>query len=356
MDAEIQNSQKSTPKLLIEDNQILNDLHHIEQKLSMGVRSSTRLPQELSERLIQLGGKRIRPLLLCMVYRSLEQKYTIKPRATRDDLYTLASVSELVHTATLFHDDVLDFSEERRGAPSAHVLYGNKISILVGDFVYAEAFAQLMERALLEPSQKLARTIKQLVEGELLQHEMTMSRSLLWQDFLNVARAKTASLFSWCCEIGAWASGLDYNEIAFDFGQNLGLAFQFADDILDTYNLKELEENPEKVNEWIDAAPPLPVVLAAQVKNNECVELWNRLKTDGKKISQEEALKVVQNLMAICSEPEIIEKCEHAVIRYIASAEKGLEYLGGSSELEQAVEIIKYRAQKGLAYGRELKQ
>ncbi len=321
------------------DETLAVDLTEVEKKLQSGVRSSLSLPRELAERLVLAGGKRIRPLLMCLTYRSLKSDRTLLERASASDLHTLAAVAEWVHTATLFHDDVIDASPTRRGQPTAHTLHGNKVSILVGDFVYAEAFSLLMDRGLLDPSRELATTIKSLVEGELLQHKVTLSRSLDLREYDLIAQAKTASLFAWCTGTGAWVAGFPDTNVAKTFGNHLGFAFQMADDLIDTYDFIPTSENSKALIEWVESAPPLPVVIAAQ-NSTKVVELWKNLKAD---------VAMVAEIQSICRSEQVVSECRHRIESLLRSAEQHLKQLGQSETLKSALDMISHRATEGIS-------
>jgi len=321
------------------DETLASDLVEVEKKLQSGVRSSLALPRELSERLVLAGGKRIRPLLMCLTYRSLKAERALLERASAADLHTLAAVAEWVHTATLFHDDVIDASPTRRQAPAAHILHGNKVSILVGDFVYAEAFSLLMDRGLLDPSRELASTIKSLVEGELLQHQVLGARSLDIREYDLIAQAKTASLFAWCTGTGAWVAGFPDFKIARAYGNDLGFAFQMADDLLDTYTFNPDSGNLKELTEWVESAPPLPVVLAAE-SFPKVNEIWNGLKAEP---------SMVRELQSYCRNESVISRCSERMHAVLRSAEKHQSHLGQSESLKSALKIISDRAAEGIA-------
>ena len=317
---------------------IARDLASVEDRLLSGVRSTDLLPRELGEYLVTSGGKRLRPLLMILTFRGLKQPGLL-PRVSDDDLHTLASVAEWTHTATLFHDDVLDDSEKRRDKPSAHILHGNKVAILVGDFVYAEAFALLMERGLLEPSRELASTIKRLVEGELLQHRICQDRSLDLNEYHRIARAKTAALFSWCTWTGAWGAGHAQAEWASEFGDRLGHAFQMADDFFDTYALDLTRATSAELAEWAESAPPYPVVMAAR-NHPSIVDEWKSLSSR----PAHELSDAIQRILEPCREPALIESCHSEIERLLKDGENLLNRLGSIPSLKTAVQLIRDRA------------
>ncbi len=314
----------------------------IEACLQKRLSSHSRYPRELSERLISSGGKRIRPLLLLATFESLVGLKESEDKLSYDDLYQLGAVAELVHTATLFHDDVIDQSEERRQSPTAQMLHGNKIAILVGDYIYAEAFARLMERAFLYPSQKLAATIQQLVEGEILQHEVVTTRKFDSQKLIQIAELKTASLFSWCSETGAWAANRkDLLKEAFSLGHHLGLAFQIIDDTIDT--IAETELTDEFVKEFVASAPSYPLLLLCE-KSQASYEVWRDLPT----LSYEKQKESIALLLNECRSEDVLGQCRTRIEESLSQAASHIETLGSSYTLRAILEQLYIRAEDAL--------
>jgi octaprenyl-diphosphate synthase len=323
------------------------DLLRVEEVLKTAIRSSTSAPRELGNRLIDAGGKRLRPFLVCLTFRSLSNSQKLQARGTEEDLFHLAAVSELVHTATLFHDDVIDHSESRRGMTTAHILAGNKNAVLVGDFVYAEAFFVLMERGLLNPSKELAGTVKGLVDGELLQHAMSLERSLDRHSYEQVALAKTGTLFGWCTGTGAWLAGSEHFALAKEFGRTLGYAFQMADDLIDTYEIIPQTASEADLLSWIDTAPPLPLVLAAEIEdhhgNSVVASQWKRALN----VAPAERANLVHKLQEAARNSAVIRASLEKIQDALSSARKQLETLGLTTDLSWTIDRIWERAQQG---------
>lgn len=323
------------------------DISQIEKVLKQSIRSSQSEPKILADRLIGSGGKRLRPYLLSLVARSLTQKTNTSSqwRGSENDLYHLAAVSELVHTATLFHDDVIDQSETRRGLPAAHILNGNKTAVLVGDFVYAEAFYVLMERGLMDPSRELAKTVKTIVDGELLQLRICHSRSIGMTQYLQIASAKTASLFAWCTGTGAWVAGSQQFLEAAKFGQLLGLAFQMADDLIDTFEINPFSASETELASWLDSAPSLPLVLAHEGQNkNKIEDLW---KSGVTSTDVAEQRTIVDTLQQYCADASVVAASLKQVGTHLGQAQTLLQNLGIESEMSWTVQTIQARAQEG---------
>ena len=192
----------------------------------MSSHHAPRIP-EVTAHLIEAGGKRLRPMLTLAAARLLgyQGPYHIH----------LAATVEFIHTATLLHDDVIDESEQRRGRPTANLLWDNKSSVLVGDYLFARSFQLMVEPGNLRTLEILANASATIAEGEVLQ--LTAAQDLRTDEsvYLQVIRGKTAALFSAATEVGGVISGAPAPQVQalHDYGDALGIAFQIVDDILD---------------------------------------------------------------------------------------------------------------------------
>src|SRR2546421_893015 len=191
-----------------------------------------RAPRELAGAAVDLlraGGKRVRPLLLLLSARA-----AVPGRRGRGRV-PLALVAEMVHSATLLHDDVIDDGLTRRGMPAPRVAYGNSVSVLAGDWLLAASLDLALRSHAPGAGEALVRTLRTLVEGEARQLAVRGSTAFTQEDALTIAAKKTGSLFAWCGEAGALAAGASRGvvEALRDFGQHAGCAFQIADDLLD---------------------------------------------------------------------------------------------------------------------------
>ena len=202
-------------------------LNQVEGEIKAGLDSEVPLINEVAQYTLVSGGKRIRPLLLII---------SANMGASTDKKYlALGSVVEFIHTATLLHDDVIDNAKTRRGQPAARNRYGNHASILVGDFLYTRAVSRVVSMENTEMNYLLSTTCSKMTEGETWQLAHTSDFSLSEEQYLKIIAYKTASLISASCKLGGVMAGLSSEEKAalYDFGHNLGLAFQVADDTLD---------------------------------------------------------------------------------------------------------------------------
>ncbi len=203
------------------------DLERVEAEIRRELDSPVALIQEMGGYIAGAGGKRLRPMLLLLAARL--SGYA-GPRSVR-----LACVVEMLHTATLIHDDVVDQAPLRRGRPSANAQWGDDASVLVGDHLYSKSFAMLVrdnDRAVMET---LARATVSMTEAEVFQLQLKRSGVTTEADYLRIITQKTASFISACCRIGALLGGLPAGQVdaLTQYGMDIGVAFQISDDSLD---------------------------------------------------------------------------------------------------------------------------
>jgi octaprenyl-diphosphate synthase len=204
-----------------------DELQSVEDEIRRELDSPVGLIQEMGEYIAGAGGKRLRPILLLLAARLAGARGA---RCVR-----LACVVELLHTATLIHDDVVDQAPLRRGRPSANAQWGDDASVLVGDHLYSKSFAMLVrdnDRAVMET---LARATVSMTEAEVFQLERKRSGVTTESDYVRIITQKTASFISACCRIGGLLGGIpgDALEALTRYGLDIGVAFQISDDSLD---------------------------------------------------------------------------------------------------------------------------
>lgn len=192
----------------------------------MASRHAPRIP-EVTAHLVEAGGKRVRPMLTLAAARLCGYE--------GEDHVKLAATVEFIHTATLLHDDVVDESGQRRGRPTANLLWDNKSSVLVGDYLFARAFQLMVEPGDLRVLDILANAAATIAEGEVLQLTAAANIETSEEVYLQVVRGKTAALFEAACEVGGLIAGQPphVTEALARYGDALGVAFQMADDLLD---------------------------------------------------------------------------------------------------------------------------
>jgi len=200
-------------------------LDEVGKELRRLVVSDFHLIEEVNEHLLFLKGKLFRPTLLL-----LSASVGTEPQ---DDSVTLAAVVELVHLATLVHDDAVDHSVLRRGQPTVNALWTHQVAIIMGDYLYSRGVTELTRLRKMDALAVLARAANEMSIGEMRQLTSYDALDFTEGDYYRLIAAKTASLMSAACEIGALAGEHEYREALARFGHNLGMAFQIADDLLD---------------------------------------------------------------------------------------------------------------------------
>lgn len=208
-------------------NLIANELATFEQKFAQSVKSQTPLLDRIMKYIIKRKGKQLRPMF---VFLSAKLHGTVN-----ESTYRAAALVELLHTATLVHDDVVDESLERRGFLSINALWKNKIAVLVGDYLLSKGLLLSTGAGDFKHLDILSDAVKQMSEGELLQIEKARKLNLKEDIYFEIIRSKTASLLSSACAVGAWSTSQneELTEKMKLFGEKTGIAFQIKDDLFD---------------------------------------------------------------------------------------------------------------------------
>ncbi len=223
--------------------------------------SNLRIIDEVAKYLVRHKGKQLRPMLVITAARSVGEP--------TESSYLAAVVVELLHTATLVHDDVVDEAELRRGFPTINKIWKNKISILMGDYLLAKSLIIATEIGHLELMNVIANVAKSMSKGELLQIQKARKLNITEEEYFQLITDKTASLFSACCEIGALTTGSDSKQrkVLKNFGLNLGIAFQIKDDLLDYQSKSGILGKPVG-HDLKDKKITLPLLYAFQNSDN----------------------------------------------------------------------------------------
>ncbi len=201
----------------------------VEAEFERQARSNIQVINYLGDYLRLSGGKRVRPALLILA------NHAVGGQGNGDNVIRLATVMEMLHTATLVHDDIIDNADLRRSRASVNARFGNQTAVLMGDWLYMSAFETTLRERSLEILDILIRLTRKMTEGELIQLTMIGRLDITEADYFDILKRKTAYLFSACGEIGAILGGasLAQQHAMRDYGMDLGIAFQLADDILD---------------------------------------------------------------------------------------------------------------------------
>eukprot|EP00903_Cladosiphon_okamuranus_P016770 g15462.t1 len=234
----------------------------------MASRHAPRIP-EVTAHLVEAGGKRIRPMLTLAAARmcGYDGPYHVH----------LAATVEFIHTATLLHDDVVDESAQRRGRPTANLLWDNKSSVLVGDYLFARAFQLMVEPGHLRVLEILSDAAATIAEGEVLQLTAAQDIKTTEDTYLQVVRGKTAALFSAATEAGGEIASATPEQIKalYDYGDALGIAFQMADDLLDW--MGDASQTGKNVgDDFRERKLTLPLIRAIAAADDEERAFWTR--------------------------------------------------------------------------------
>jgi octaprenyl-diphosphate synthase len=264
------------------------DLKLVDGLILQRVRNEVTLIETVAQHIIASGGKRIRPAL------TLISAQLCGYSGQRH--IPLAASIEFIHTATLLHDDVVDESMLRRGSPTANASFGNKASILVGDFLLSQAFQLMVEDGSLQVLKILSDASAIISEGEVLQLMTEGEPSTSIEAYLQVIERKTAVLFAAACELGAVAGENKNNEpLLRSFGHFIGMAFQLIDDALD-YNADQTTLGKTVGDDFREGKVTLPVITAYQAGDDSEKAFWQRTLGDGQQT--EDDLTHAKNLIA----------------------------------------------------------
>lgn len=271
---------------------IKNDLDNVNQVIRQELYSEVVLIRQISEYIINSGGKRLRPILLLLVANALNYQ--------GNQHYALAAVIEFIHTATLLHDDVVDESDLRRSKPTANAVFGNAASVLVGDFLYSRSFQMMVKTNNMAVMKVLSQATNIISEGEVLQLLNCHNADVDEERYMKVIHYKTAKLFQASAEIAAILGTQDSAIIkAFaDYGMYLGTAFQLIDDVLD-YSGDEDETGKHLGDDLAEGKPTLPLIYVMQNGTTEQANIVkNAIENGGREVFAQ-VLEVIKNSNAL---------------------------------------------------------
>jgi octaprenyl-diphosphate synthase len=339
-------------------------LLRVEERIKKSLDSEVSLINAVAHYILSSGGKRIRPLLLIITSRLNDHQAKEGPTSglarggpgrggiggwpegaphgpphINDEAEVLlASSVEFIHTATLLHDDVIDQADVRRGKKSAHTLWGNQASILVGDYLYTQAVSFALRLASQEVNTTLADACRQMTEGETLQLSQHGNLEVTEQEYLKVIQYKTASLLSATCRLGAIVGGLEAEkqEALARFGLYLGIAYQLADDTLDYIADQELlgKSLGKDLNEGKITLPLLH--LLSNCRDQEREKVKRIVKADG--ITE----RNLQEILALMQHYGSIEYSLKKARESVEAAKKTLNLLPPSLHLQALFVVADY--------------
>lgn len=295
----------------------------------MASEHAPRIP-EVTAHLVEAGGKRLRPLLTLAAARmcGYDGPYHIH----------LAATVEFIHTATLLHDDVVDESRQRRGRPTANLLWDNKSSVLVGDYLFSRSFQLMVETGSLRVLDILANASATIAEGEVLQ--LTAAQDLRTDEavYLQVVRGKTAALFAAATEVGGVVAGAPENQIRalHTYGDALGIAFQIVDDILDYGGATEtIGKNVG--DDFRERKLTLPVIKAVAKASDEERAFWRRVIEKGDQGDGD-----LEQAMALIARHGAMDGARADVLTWAARAKSALGLLPAGALRDMLSDLADY--------------
>ncbi|MEW6095804.1 MAG: polyprenyl synthetase family protein [bacterium] len=306
---------------------INEELKMVEAGLNENVSSDIEFLFNSASYILKAGGKRLRPALLLLSSKACN--FNGNNRGIN-----LACALELIHTATLIHDDVIDEADLRRNRQTLNSKYDNKLSVLLGDYLYSRAIFLVIADGDKKIMEEVVSTVSQICEGEILQ---TLKTNSLPQEheYLNMINKKTASFFSSCCKIGGLIESAPHQMVdsLASYGLNLGIAFQIADDILDLIS-DETKTGKSTKNDLLNGKFTLPIIYSAGYSTP------SEIKTLINGSSREEILKLIEKYGGL-------EYSQNKVENYVNSAKENLNLLNNSQYKEALIELADYTGRRG---------
>jgi octaprenyl-diphosphate synthase len=314
----------------------LNKVNQIILKNSIG---KSDLILQIAENLINSGGKRIRPLLLIICSKLCGSK--------NPDIYlNLAAAVEMIHSATLLHDDVVDNSEIRRGKKTANAIWDNKASILVGDYLFSLSFQLMVKSQNLAVLDLLSTTSSIIADGEVLQLQNSHNLNIAEEKYFEIIFGKTAVLFSACCEVGGLINNLDSTKIIAlkNLGKNIGMIFQIIDDILD-YSSNQNTLGKEIGNDFFEGKVTLPIIKTYQLANQQ--ERKNIEEIFSKNlVGNDKNFDDFNKILNLIDKYQATEKCQEIAISLANHAKNELKLFEPNIFYHQLKNIIDYSLQR----------
>lgn len=292
---------------------IVEDLNHTTELIYKHLNSTVPVIQEIGHYIVESGGKRSRAVLSLLSARICG--------LTRDKACLFAAIIEMIHAATLLHDDVIDASTLRRGKPTANIIYSNSASVLSGDFLYSRTFEMMVALENMSVLQELACASNKIAEGEMMQLQNCHKFDLQEQDYLNVIERKTAVLFAVASKIPAVLSNtsLKTQTALYEYGRLMGIAFQLADDVLD-YTSDRSAMGKNQGDDLAEGKMTLPLIYAKAGANDLDNTIINETILHG------DASKFPE-ILAIINKTHSAEKSLDRAQDFVKLAKSQLEFL-----------------------------
>jgi octaprenyl-diphosphate synthase len=307
---------------------ISTEMALVEAEYQRQAASNVEVINYLGDYLRASGGKRIRPALLIL------SSLACGGRGDNDSVIRMATVMEMLHTATLVHDDIIDNADLRRNRTSINARFGNQAAVLMGDWLYMSAFETSLKQRSLEILDILIRLTRKMTEGELIQMTLIGNLGISEEQYFDILKRKTAYLFSGCCEIGAILSGAspERRTALRDFGMNLGIAFQLADDTLDFTSESDVMGKAAGAD-LLEGKLTLPLIRLIQA-DRSVREILERVLDSGHYSEETRS-----NMNSRLAELGILEDTKRVALDYAETARKSLDVFP-ETEYRSALDAI----------------
>ena len=312
------NKINTTSSIVNLKNSLKQSLKAVDEEIIYRLDKSIPLINDIGQHLINASGKRIRPLLTLAMAAHLND-ISRKP-------IILAAAVEFIHTATLLHDDVVDESNLRRGKKTANIIWGNEFSVLAGDFLFAQSFELMVETESLEALSSLATASCKITQGEFQQMQIANKPDTSIKDYFDVIGKKTAELFGASCESGIIVAGGNKNlqKAAYDYGYNLGLAFQVIDDLMD-FSQDSNKMGKNLGDDFKLGKTTLPIILVWEKSNQKEKQFWDRTLRELNQNSSD-----LNTALEIFNKYNIFVDCKKMATKFIIKSIKSLEDFSNS--------------------------
>jgi octaprenyl-diphosphate synthase len=307
---------------------VAEDMRRVDELIAARLESDVALVRKVAEYLVAAGGKRLRPALLLLACGALGYR--------GDARFIAAAVIEFIHTATLLHDDVVDESERRRGAPTANAAFGNAAAVLVGDFLYSRSFQMMVELDDMRVMQVLADATNVIAAGEVMQLMGSHDPQVDEARYLEVIRRKTAKLFEAAARIGAVLarSAPEMEARLARYGAHVGTAFQLIDDVLD-YSGDEAAIGKQLGDDLAEGKPTLPLIHALRGGNAAEQAVVRQAIVAGGRADFSAVLAAIRRCGSL-------EYARNAATREAAAAAAALEPLASSDFKRSLLELASF--------------
>jgi octaprenyl-diphosphate synthase len=292
---------------------VRRDLKLVEEEFEKQVRAASPIVASIGQYLHEGGGKRIRPALVLLAAHLTSDRLT-------ESAIRMATVMEMLHTATLVHDDIIDDARVRRGRASVNAKWGSEITVLLGDWLYMTAFDITLRERNFDLLDTLTSMTRLMTEGEIIQLDMIGNSRISQEEHLDIVRRKTAFMFSACAEVGGTVGGANPDErrALSCYGSSVGIAFQLIDDVLDFVSTEDKLGKPV-ANDLREGKLTLPLIYAMEdgsARDRDMIETVMR-ERGFKSVPRDEVLRVL-------AEHEALDRARATAKRYAAQAADAL--------------------------------